>query len=62
MGDVADMKREEEILPNAILNEPMFEQYLKKLMQLIRELTTKIPSGNWIKQANCGHVAMYELG
>ena len=61
MGDVDDMTREEQILYHASLNRPTFDQYFKKLMWLINELTIGIPEEACIKQVKCGRVDMQKL-
>ena len=61
MGDVADMTREEEILNNESLNGPMFGQYLKKVMRLIKDIDIRNPVEAWIKQVKCGRVAMQKF-
>ena len=47
--DVADMTMEEETLHLARLNGPMFDQDLKKVRRLIKELTIGTPAEDWIK-------------
>ena len=59
--NVADVTREEEILHHTSLNGPMFGQYSKNLMRIIKELTIGTPERVWIKQFKCGCVAMHKL-
>ena len=61
MGDIADMTREEEILNNESLNGPMFGQYPKEVMQLIKDLNIRTPVEAWIKQVKCGRVDMQKF-
>ena len=61
MGDMTDMTREEEILHHVSLNEPMFDQYYKRVMWFIKKITIGMPAYYWIKQVKCGHIAMHKL-
>ena len=58
---VADMTREEEMLHHKILNGPMFDQYPKKSMRIIKDITIRTPAEAWINQVKCGYVAMKKL-
>ena len=39
----------------------MFDQYLKNLMQIIKDITIGTPAEAWINQFKCGRVAMQKL-
>ena len=60
-GNVYDMTSEEEILHSASLYDSMIDQYSKKVVRLIKEITIGTPEEAYIKHVKCGCVDMLKL-